>query len=217
MALQRLIFTKITLERQSRQRERKAPTAESKRVIKRMLQLYLTAVLRRNRRRSHAPPRLAWPSLAMPRWAASCARFAVPVPICWRAGPKRNRKLGLSARIVGTPSSRTEPGISPTGRLCGFISIAGLLPTRPLEIKRADGILGATVREPRLGAWGVWTSRRGPSFFEKLTPHRVKSRNAAGAIRSIIGALHSGGYMVRKIVYWTSTVIVAVSCPHLVV
>jgi hypothetical protein len=56
MALQRLIFSKITLERQSRQRERKAPTAESKRVIKRMLQLYLTAVLRRNRRRSHAPP-----------------------------------------------------------------------------------------------------------------------------------------------------------------
>jgi hypothetical protein len=108
---------------------------------------------------------------------------------------------------VGTPSSRTEPGISPTGRRCGFISIAGLRPTRPLEIKRPAGIFGATVREPRLGAWGVWTSRRWPSFLEKLTPHTVKFRNAAGAIRSTIAAI---AYMVRKIVYWTSTVIVAV-------
>jgi hypothetical protein len=53
----------------------------------------------------------------------------------------------------------------------------------------------------------VWTSRRWPSFLEKLTPHTVKFRNAAGAIRSTIAAI---AYMVRKIVYWTSTVIVAV-------
>ena len=32
--------------------------------------------------------------------------------------------------------------------------VSGLPTIRPLEIKCPDGILGATVRESRLGAWG---------------------------------------------------------------